>query len=130
MGFPNLVPSERSFGAGDWPVKNFRTQAGTETRILYGNRRTGMTMDLSYNNISDVNAELFLDHYNEMLGTYTTFLLEDAATGIGTRTGWKGNYDALDASTAGNRWRYAEPPSVQSIKPGISNVSVKLIAVL
>lgn len=130
MLFPLLVPTSRSFSAGDWPVKTFRTQAGVETRILYGNKRTGMTMDLSYDNISDANAQLFVDHYNEMLGTYTTFVLGDLAAGIGARTGWQGSYSTLGASDAGNRWRYAEPPTIESIKPGISKVSIKLIGVV
>jgi hypothetical protein len=127
MAFPTLVPSSRAFDAGDWPIKTYKAQSGAEVRILYGNRRTNMTLALQYKNITDANAELFLDHFNEMLGTYTTFLIP---TGDGARTGWTGNVDALGASTHGNRWRYAEPPTVDSVKPGISNVSVKLVGVL
>lgn len=125
MAFPSLTPSSRSFKAGDWPVKTFRTQAGTETRILYGNRRTGMTLDLSYDNITDANAELFLDHYNEMLGSFTTFTIPSE-----TKRGWKGNSDAIDAVDYGNRWKYSEEPSIESVKPGLSNVSISLIGVL
>lgn len=125
MAFPTLTPSSRAFDPGDWPVKTFRSQNGAETRILYGSNRTGMTLQLSYDNITDANAELFLDHYNEMQGTYTTFLLVS-----GTRSGWTGNLDALGANAWGNAWRYAEPPQVQSVRPGISSVQVKLIGVL
>ena len=108
-------------------MKTYKAQSGAEVRILYGNKRTNMTLDLEYKNITDANAELFLDHFNEMLGTYSTFLMPVEA---GARTGWTGNIDALGASTHGNRWRYAEPPSVDGVKPGFSNVSVKLIGVL
>lgn len=126
MAFPTVTPSSRSFDAGDWPVKAFRSQNGVETRILYGSNRTGMSLQLSYENITDATAELFLDHYNEVQGTYRTFTLpQTGATG-----GWTGNADAVDGSSSGNTWRYAEPPAVQSVKPGISSVQVKLVGVL
>jgi hypothetical protein len=128
MAFPTLVPSNRAFDAGNWPIKTFKAQNGAEVRILYGNRRTNMTLSLQYQNISDANTELFLDHFNEMFGTYSTFVLGDSISGV--RTGWAGNRDALGAGAQGNYWRYAEPPSVDSVKPGISNVSIKLIGVI
>jgi hypothetical protein len=130
MAFPTIKPTSRNFNAGDWPVKIFRTQAGTESRILYGNQRSGQTLELSYQNITDATAELFLDHYNEVRGTYGTFGLGDIAAGQGARSGWSGNYDALGAGASGASYRYEEPPRVEAVKPGISNVSIKLIAVL
>lgn len=128
MAFPTLVPSSRAFDAGNWPIKTFKAQNGAEVRILYGNRRTNMTLSLQYQNVSDANAELFLDHFDEMFGTYSTFTLGDSISGV--RTGWTGNKDALGAGAQGSYWRYAEPPSVDSVKPGISNVSIKLIGVI
>lgn len=130
MAFPTIKPSSRSFDAGDWPVKTFRTQAGTESRILYGNQRTGQTLELSYQNVTDATAELFLDHYNEVLGTYYSFTLGDIVAGQGARSGWAGNYDALGAGASGALWRYEAAPQVEAVKPGFSNVSIKLVAVL
>jgi len=124
MAYPTLVPSSRSYNSGDYPVKTFRSQSGSESRILYGNRRTGMTLELQYDNITDANAELFLDHYDETKGSYTTFALP-----AGAFTGWSGNADALDAAT-GNSWRYDQPPQVNNVRPGISSVQVRLIGVL
>jgi len=127
MPYPTLVPTSRSFDAGDWPIKTFRTQNGSEVRIQYGNKRTGMTLDLTYSNISDTAAESFLTHYTEVQGTYLTFTLP---TGVGAKTGWTGTANALDVTNTGNAWRYAESPKISSVKPGISNVSIKLIGVL
>ena len=62
MAFPNLVPTSRSFDAGDFPIKTFKAQNGTEVRILYGSNRTNMKMVLTYSNITDANAALFLNH--------------------------------------------------------------------
>lgn len=144
MAFPNLVPTTRSFDPGNWPVKTFRSQAGTEVRLLYGNRRTGMTLQLTYQNITDENAQLFLDHYDEVRGSFGTFNIRDA-TGAGgvwrARAGWRPNGSPTQAATeaeanaitlvgTGNMWRYAEPPAVQNVQRGISTVSVKLVGVL
>ena len=124
MAFPSLTPSSRNYASGDYPVKTFRAQSGSESRILYGSRRTGMTLDLQYDNITDANAELFLDHYDETKGTYSTFTLPTVAL-----TGWSGNKDAIDAAT-GNAWRYDGPPQITNVRPGVSSVQIKLIGVL
>lgn len=124
MPFPSLRPTSRAYESGDFPVRTYKSQSGVEARILYGSRRTGMTLSLAFDNITDTQAEQFLDHYDETKGTYFTFTLPTAV-----RTGWSGNADAIDAAT-GNRWRYDGPPSVSNIRPGISSVSVKLIGVL
>ena len=90
MAYPILKPSSRSYDPGSYPVKTFRAQNGAETRILYGSERTDVKLSLSYANIGDPNAELFLDHYDEMQGTFQTFFLPGQALG-----GWEGNKDAL-----------------------------------
>ena len=127
MAFPALAPSKRSFSPGDFPQKKVRSQSGVETRILYGTKRTGMSLKLSYKNISDADAELFLDHYHDMKGTYTTF---GVGSQTGAKLGWAGNADALGADAWGNDYRYAGPPQVTQVKKGVSNVQVNLIGVL
>ena len=125
MAFPTLTPSKRSFDPGDFPVKKFKAQSGEETRVLYGDKRTGMKMKLTYKNVTDANAELFLDHYHEMKGTYTTFTIQTA-----TKGGWTGDGDAIGAGAWGNSFRYAGPPQLTQTKNGISSISVNLIGVL
>lgn len=91
MPYPtDLKPTSRSFSAGDYPVKAFKSQNGAETRILYGNSRTDVKLQLSYENIGDASAELFLDHFDETKGTFSTFDLP-----VGSLAGWSGNTDAL-----------------------------------
>lgn len=127
MAFPELVPTARTFESGDYPVKTFKAQNGSETRILYGSNRTNMKLALTYANITDANAELFLDHYDEVQGTFQTF-------GIGpvekARGGWEGNQDALGAQLHRNNYRYEKAPQVTQVRPGISTVTVNLIGVL
>jgi hypothetical protein len=125
MAFPTLPPTSRNVNVGDYPVKTFKAQSGAEVRILYGSQRTGMTMDLSYDNIADTDADDFVSHFDEVLGIYSTFDLPSSLL-----AGWSGAAAALTASNTGNQWRYAEAPTVTSVCPGRSSVQVKLIGVL
>jgi hypothetical protein len=124
MPFPSLTPTSRDYEGGDFPVRTYRSQSGVEARILYGSRRTGMSLTLQFQNITDAQAEQFLDHYDETKGSYLTFTLPSQV-----RTGWSGNGDAIDAA-AGNSWRYDGAPTVSNVRPGISSVSIKLLGVL
>ena len=123
MSFPALEPTSRSFEAGDFPVKAFSAQDGSEIRFLYGNRRVGMKMSLTYQNVSDANAGSFIAHFQSMQGTYQTFRLPAAARG-----GWKGSSSHLDAEAWGSLWRYSSAPKVDSVYPGISTATVTLIS--
>jgi hypothetical protein len=126
MAFPDLIPTARTFDAGDFPVKVFKSQNGVEHRILYGSNRTNMKLSLTYANIPDYSAELFLDHYEEEQGTFGTFDFMPS----GYAKGWEGNTNELDAKTFGNKYRYEGPPKVVQVRSGISTVTVNLIGVL
>lgn len=122
MPFPSLKPTARSFDAGDFPVKSFRSQSGVEARILYGSRRTGAQLSLTYENVTDAEAKDFFDHFEEIKGTFGTFDINS-----NTRAGWaNANFNI----GAGNVWRYSEPPNITNVRPGRSTVQVKLVAVL
>lgn len=129
--FPNIPPSSRTFDMGDWPVKTFKAQNGAEIRVLYGSRRTNMVMNLEYRNINNTDAASLLQHYIDNTGTLNTFKLgPDEASGA--KAGWNASDAIIGAGSAGNAWRYAEPPSVQTVKGGSNSyhtVSIKLIAV-
>lgn len=124
MAYPSHAPTGRTFNAGDYSYKAFQSQSGKEVRILYGDKRTGMTLDLRYDNISDTKADDFIAHYDEVKGGFTSFTLPAAF-----RTGWDGDTAAIDAAT-GNQWRYSDPPAITSVRPGISSVTVRLVGVL
>ena len=123
MAFPSLTPTAREFAPGDFPVKRFTSQSGAETRILYGSQRTSAVLNLSYTNVTDANAELFLDDFSDQLGTFRTFALPSAVF-----DGWSGTASKIDAPP-GTKWRYDAEPQIQSVRPGISSVTVSLRAV-
>jgi hypothetical protein len=124
MAYPSFAPTSRSFDAGDYQYKTFKAQNGKETRILYGDKRTGMTLDLGYDNISDADADDFIVHYDETKGGFLSFTLPSDF-----QAGWTGTASAIDAAI-GNQWRHESPPLITSVAPGISSVRVKLVAVL
>lgn len=131
MPYPtDLKPTSRSFSAGDYPVKAFKAQNGAETRILYGNRRTNLKLSLTYQNITDANAELFIDHYDETQGTFAVFGVASEGANSGAKTGWEGNSTAIGAGSSGNAYRYESAPELTQVRPGVSTVTVNLIGVL
>lgn len=124
MAYPTLQPTGREFDPGSYPVKTFRSQSGAEARILYGSKRVDQMLSLTYENITDSQAEQFITHFDEVRGSYETFTLPSAV-----RAGWAASSATLDA-VSGAAWRYDAPPTISSIKPGISSVQVKLVGVL
>jgi|TARA_B100000085_G_C18504721_1_gene497051 hypothetical protein len=101
MPFPTLAPTSRTFEAGDYPIKTFTSQNGVETRIIYGSRRTGQKMSLTYQNIFDHQAEEFIDHYDEVFGTLNPFSIASVGTADGAKTGWNGVGTGPRISTGG-----------------------------
>jgi hypothetical protein len=99
---------------------------GAEVRILYGSKRTGMELKLSYSNISDVDADRFLAHYDQQKGTFLPFLF---GASRGVRSGWAGRDEALEAASTSNKWRYAGPPGIVNVRPGRSSVTIDLVGV-
>jgi hypothetical protein len=128
MAFPTSIrPTSRGYSPGDYPVKTYNANNGAEVRILYGSAPFNMTLDLTYDNITDAQADQFLTHYYEVQGTYQTFEIPSTAS---TFAGWTGGADNLNRASSGAVWRYSEPPQQRTIRPGISTVSVRLVGVL
>lgn len=127
MAFPsNLKPTSRQYTPGDYPVKTYNANNGAEVRILYGSRPFNMTLELTYSNITDAQANSFLTHYYTVQGTYQTFTIPSTSN---TFAGWSSTSGALNLTGTGAIWRYSEPPQQQSVRPGVSTVSVRLVGV-
>lgn len=129
MAFPDLKPTNRSVSLGDWPVKTYRAQNGKELRLLYGDKRTGAELNLTYDNLEDSEAEQFFTHYNDMRGSYGVF-----EASVASRAGWNRDQNGQRFGTPfnepdNNRYRYAEPPQISSVRPGRSSVTVRLVSV-
>ena len=112
MPFPtSLSPTSRTFDAGDYPIKKFKSQNGVETRILYGSRRTGQKMSLTYQNILDHEAEQFVDHYDEVFGTLNPFNISSTGKADGAKAGWNG-FNIPGPFSSGGYAVYVTPASL------------------
>jgi hypothetical protein len=120
--FPNLKPSQRSFNPGEYPIKRFRSQSGFENRILYGSNRTAAQLQLTFENITNANANLFVQHYDETKGAFSPFDLPGNA--------FAGSVSGNFNPGSGNRWTYGSPPEIASVYNNLSTVTVRLVAVL
>lgn len=125
--YPGLVPSSRQYTPGNWPVRTYKAMDGYEVRILYGDKMTGMKLQLSYQAIPDTDAVKFLEHYEQQRGTFESFHF---ASDEGPKGGWGASYAQLGAGSEGNSWRYEGPPQLEQLRPGVSSVTVNLLAVL
>jgi len=131
MTYPQYVPTSRTYSPGNWPVKATTMMDGFETRVLLGTKRFGAVLNLTYENIPDDEANEFLDHYNDMKGTFLTFVLgSGGAAGKQVKSGMSTALAENIPGEVGSEWRYAEQPGITSVYPGVSSVSVKLLQVL
>ena len=68
-----------------------------------------------------------MQHYFEQLGTYKTFAVAmDTAKIV---AGWKGSANFYNAGFR-TQYRYAQPPVMRSVYPGVSTMQIELLATL
>jgi len=127
VSFPALVPSSRSYEPGVFPETQFQAQNGAVVRVRYGNQRTGSRLSLTFANITDTNASLILQNYVDVMDddNYAEFTSSNVAAGVGDLlVPWIRETNSL------LKWKYASPPSVTSVKPGLSTVTCEFIGEL
>jgi hypothetical protein len=128
IAFPALKPSSRSYAPGKYPISEFAALNGAKTRVIYGNRRSDAELSLGFQNITDAQAASVLAHYELITptGDWASFSTNDGAAGASAPLA-----DYLrEVGGSGLRWRYADAPSITSVHPGRSTVSVKFVGQL
>ena len=131
--FPHIVPTTRSFTMGDYPSTTYRSLSGAIFKRSFGNKQTGYSLDMTFKNIGDTEelrpysgtAKAILDHYEVADGTFASFALPDFV--------FRGMSDGLESiiqHPSNISWRYAAPPRVQSVRPNMSTVTVRLVGEL
>ena len=127
VSFPALIPSSRSYTPGVFPEQQFQAQNGAVVRVRYGNQRYSSSLSLTFANIIDSKAALILENYVAVMGDdkYVAFTDNNVAAGVSTDlVPWIQETNSL------LKWKYAEPPSVTSVKPGLSTVTCEFIGEL
>lgn len=126
LAFPPLKPTSRRYTPGRFPQTEFRALNGATTIIRFGNRRYDAELQLSFSNTTDANAALVLALYEQSTAVddWITFTANDGAVGAGAELA---KY-IRETGGSGLRWRFSEPPAVDSVVPGRSNLQCSFIA--
>ena len=119
--FPAIEPSVRSWTPGARPASSYSSLSGYEVRVQHGSLAIGSSLSLSFSNLTEAVGKQITDHYATAQGSFETFALPAEVF-----AGMSG-YDYI--TPAGTTWRYAGPPSVSYVAPGIQSVSVELLAI-
>ena len=121
--FPAYAPTKRQFNPGTYPQRTYRSLAGVVVKRTFGNMPTDATLNLDFENIADDKVVAILNHYRNQTAISERF--EVTAT---TMAGLNSSLTALADGSADNlRWEYSQPPSVESIRPGVSRIQVQLL---
>jgi len=128
--FPNIKPSSRSYIPGVYPQTEFESQNGAKVVMRYGNKQVNAKLNLGFTNITDTQANEILDLYEEVNSDYDyiLFAATNALAGIDNNNLLKKQAEADDSFKL--RYRFDGPPTVTSVRPGISNVQCKFVACL
>ena len=126
--FPgNIPPTSRSFRPGKLPETKFQALNGAVSFVQYGQNFVDAELTLNFANINDDKVLEILQHYSSVVG--------DDHVAFGPVRGFQGMAtdlinNGIESGRELLRWRYKEPPQVQSVYPGISSVQLAFIGVL
>lgn len=117
--FPNLKPGSREIRLGQYPVKRFTTMAGTGVTKRYGSQPFNAFLSVTFSNVSDQVTQSIVEAYENASGPYDNILLPDLiwdGTSVNLRQKLERDYV----------WRFLAdtPPQIQSIKKGVSTITV------
>ena len=133
--FPNITPSRRSYTPGTYPTREFQGLNGAVTTLQYGTHLVDSKLEMTFENIPDAKAWEIFEHYEAVNGgrdnetderDYIVFnpaTQPNALAGIG--------YESLRKQIGEQfvdklRYRYASPPTITSVFPNVSTVTVEL----
>ena len=135
--FPNIAPSQRAYTPGTYPTKQFQSLNGSVTELQYGSKEVDSKLQMTFKNISDDEAWLIFDNYLKVNGGSRgstgerDFVLFDPASAHPALAGISNQQlrerIAERVSNAPQlRYRYVKPPTITSVFPGRSTVTVEL----
>ena len=119
IAFPALTPSSRQITLGQYAVQRFVSIAGTGASRIYGSQPFNSSLELEFANVSDADVILIIHAYEAARGAYEVLSLP--------LTIWEGVEAEMQVLLQRDYvWRFAEQPSINSVAPNTSSVSVRL----
>ena len=117
--FPALEPAARSHVLPIYPLSAVAHAAGA-VRFRHGSTGTGYRLLLSFDLLTEAEADLIRDHYRGQAGGTLSFEI--------TATTWAG-YAPAGVPAVGLPWRYAKAPEEGHRSGGLIDLSVELVSV-
>lgn len=121
--FPPIKPNSRSYIPGTFPQSVFESQNGTKTVIRFGVKAVNSMLSLTFNHITNAEAEAIMKNYEDVNATWDYVVFADTNATVGVNDSNLSN--RMRETRSGLRYRYAEPPTIQSSVPGRSSVTCK-----
>ena len=133
VNFPDIEPTSRNYTPGIYPQTEFVAQNGAKTVIRYGNKKVNAKLSLGFTNITDSQANEILTLYETVNSVYDfinfSFQNKNALAGVNTLA-LRQTISQKNDNGYKLRYRFDGPPTLTSVKPGISNVQCKFVACL
>jgi hypothetical protein len=104
---------------GQYATKRFTSIAGTGTTRAYGSQPFNAELALQFDNLSDTETLLIAEAYDNARGEKDDLSLPAEV--------WQGMDADLKNRLVGSLlWRFSGQPSISSVRPGVSSISVRL----
>jgi hypothetical protein len=116
--FPALEPAVRSYDFGLFPLSEEPSISAGIVRFRHGTTATNQELTLSYEYLSDAEATLIRNHFQEQGGGYRSFLLPAII--------WAGHSTSTNLAPSNMQWRYIEAPEEKHLRGGYVNLTVTL----
>ena len=118
--FPSLEPETRALVYGDYPQNTHEGLSGGNVRFLLGTDRTVQRLTITYEFLTETQAQSLLTHYNGQNGSIDPFDLSSSV--------WAG-YSTPPVSSSDYKWRYADSFQISISSPSKYATSIELISV-
>ena len=105
---------------GDYPQNIHEGLSGSNVRFLVGAKRLVQRLTITYEYLTETEAQNLLNHYNGQNGSIEPF---DLSTEI-----WAG-YSTPPVSNSSYKWRYAQSFQISISSPNRYSTSIELMSV-
>ena len=118
--FPSLEPETRALVYGDYPQNVHEGLSGGNVRFKVGAKRIAQRLTITYEYLTETEAQTLLDHYNTQNGSIVPF---DLSSSI-----WAG-YSTPPVSSSSYKWRYNSAFQISLSSPTRYSTSIELVTV-
>ena len=118
--FPSLEPDTRFLDYGDYPQNVHEGLSGGDVRFKLGSKRVEQILTITYQYLTETQAQTLLTHFNGQNGTIESF---DLSSQI-----WSG-YSTPPVSSSSYKWRYSKPFTISISAPKRYSTSIELVSV-